>query len=283
MKPRLLLFTNGRESTWPSIEFSAWMAANMGTPLTLVGMLETPGENEFVEDLFSRAVSLFQEKGVEYSLQLETGNAEEIIPRKTKGDPADLVVVGPLERPALRRFLVGRSFRHFMASVDKPLLYVPTARTPIRKMLICLGGLGYGLTAEHLGVKVARMTGASVTLLTVVPPIDLDYPEARVIRNNWQKLAETDTLPGRTLRKAIEAAIQSEVTVRVITRQGNAVEEIRAEIKEGDYDMVCMGSPYSTHSLRQMYTPNVTAEVAELAECPILTARFIQDDQKPAS
>lgn len=276
MKPHLLIFTNGNESTWPSIEFSAWMAANMQAPLTLVGLLEAPGEEENVEEIFSRAVSLFQEQGASYSLQLETGLAEDVIPRKTAESAADMIVVGPLGRPALRRFLVGRSFRHLMAEVSKPILYIPAARIPLRKMLICLGGLEYGLTAEHMGVKVARMSGASVTLLTVVPEIDLDYPEAQNIRNNWRNLAETDTLPGRTLRKAIAAAIQSEVTVRVITRQGNPVEEIRAEIKAGDYDMVCMGSPYSAHSLRQMATPNVTAEVAETAGCPILTARFLE-------
>jgi nucleotide-binding universal stress UspA family protein len=259
------------------------MAASMGTPLTLAGILETPGNNEPVEEIFGRAVSLFQEKGVDYTLQLETGHAEDVISRKAAGEAVEMVIIGPLGRPALKRFFTGSSFRQIMAEVEKPMLYVPVAKLPIRKMLICLGGLGYGLTAEHLGVKVARMTNSAITLLTVVPPVDLDYPEARIIRDNWQKLAETDTLPGRTLRKAIEAALQSEVTVRVVTRQGNAVEEIRAEIKAGGYDLVCMGSSFSSHSLRQMYTPNVTAEVAETAECPILTARFVEEGSKTAS
>jgi len=42
----------------------------------------------------------------------------------------------------------------------------------------------------------------------------------------------------------------------------------------GEYDLICMGSPHSAHSLRHLYTPNVTAEVAEAANCPILTARY---------
>jgi len=52
------------------------------------------------------------------------------------------------------------------------------------------------------------------------------------------------------------------------------VEEILAEIKEGDYDLLCMGSPYSGNVFRQLYTPNVTAEIAEAAGIPVLTARF---------
>jgi nucleotide-binding universal stress UspA family protein len=283
MESHMLLFTNGNESTWPSIEYATWIAAKMRTPLILIGVLEERGGDIAVEDIFSRAVTLFQENKIEYSLQLESGHVEEIISRKAASELTELVVFGPFGRPALRRFLMGRSFRHLLAEISTPILYVPTVRLPLRKMLICLGGLGYGLTAEHLGVKLARVTGAAVTLLTVVPPIDLDYPEAQKIRTNWQTLAETDTLPGRTLRKAIEAALEVEVTVRVVTRQGNVVEEIRAEIKEGNYDIICMGSPYSAHSLRQLYSPNVTADVAEAAECPILTARFALEETKTAS
>jgi hypothetical protein len=45
--------------------------------------------------------------------------------------------------------------------------------------------------------------------------------------------------------------------------------------REGNYDMICMGSHYSAHALRQLYMPNVTAEVAESAHCPVLTVRHM--------
>lgn len=271
----LLVLTNGNETTWPSIEFSAWMSSQLGAPLTLVGILENRGENDDVEEIFSRAVTLFQQKKVEYTLQLETGHAEAVIPRKAADEAAEWVAIGPLGRPALRRFFAGRSFRHILAEVQKPLLYVPAAKIPVQKMLVCLAGLEYGLTVEGMAVQLASAFEASLTLLTVIPSIDLDYPEARAIRQNWQNLAATDTLSGRTLRQALEIARKAQVKARVVTRQGDAIEEIRAEIHAGGYDMVCMGSPYSSHSLRQMATANVTADVAESAPCPVLTARYL--------
>ncbi len=277
MKP-LLVLTNGNETTWPSIEFSAWASSQLDAPLTLVGILENRGENEAVEEIFSRAVTLFQQFGVNYSLQLESGPAETVIPRKAAGEAAGVVIVGPLGRPPLRRFFAGRSFRHILAEVEKPLLYIPTAKIPVQKMLVCLGGLEYGLTAEHLGVRLAQAFKASLTILTVVPSVDLDYPKARAIRENWQNLAATDTLPGRTLRQAMETARKAQVKAQVVTRQGEAIEEIRAEIRDGGYDMVCMGSPYSSHSLRQMATANVTAEIAEAAPCPVLSARYTEEE-----
>ena len=51
-------------------------------------------------------------------------------------------------------------------------------------------------------------------------------------------------------------------------------EEILAEVNDGNYDLLCMGSPYSSNALRQLYTPNVTAEIAEHDRVPVLTARY---------
>jgi nucleotide-binding universal stress UspA family protein len=56
-------------------------------------------------------------------------------------------------------------------------------------------------------------------------------------------------------------------------RHGSIIHEVMDEIKDQSYQMIGMGSQYSTHSLRHLYLPNVTAEVAESATCPILTAR----------
>ena len=56
------------------------------------------------------------------------------------------------------------------------------------------------------------------------------------------------------------------------------IEEILAELQDGDYDLVCMGSLYSAHGLRQMYAPNVTAEVADVIGCPVLTVRSQAQD-----
>ena len=137
-----------------------------------------------------------------------------------------------------------------------------------------MGGLGYEITAEHMAIQIAMKSRAEITLLHIVPPFDLDYPTARTVSKNWQHLTETDTPVGRSLRQALEIAKNDGLTANVKARQGNVVEEILNEIKEGNYDLLCMGSPFSVHSLRQMYAPNVTAEIAETATCPVLTARY---------
>jgi nucleotide-binding universal stress UspA family protein len=278
MKPDLLIATNGFAGTLPSIEYGAWLAATLETKISLLGVTEnlSPAaidDHHPLEDVFARAVELFQKNGVAYTLEVQNGNAEDVIPRKARqGDY--IVVLGPLGRPQFRRMLTGRSIRHLLEEIEQPILYVPELKLPLKKILICIGGLGYEVTAEHIAMQMAIKSRAEITLLHIVPPVDLNYPTAKTVSAHWQNLAETDTPVGRSLRQALDVAKNDGLTANVKARQGNVVEEILAEVKDGNYDLLCMGSMYSSNALRQLYAPNVTAEIADSMVCPILSARY---------
>jgi nucleotide-binding universal stress UspA family protein len=282
MKSELLITTNGFKGTWPAIEYGAWMASVVDANITLLGVNEklNPAaidDHHPLEDVFEKAVELFQSMDLKYTLEVQNGDAEEIIPRKTR-ERDYITVIGRLGRPQIKRMLTGRSIRHLMEQIEKPILYVPEIKLPLKKVLICIGGLGYEITAENIAMRMAIKSDAAITLLHIVPPMDLDYPTARAVRENWKTLSKTDTPIGRSLRQGLEIAQANGLTATVTARQGNIVEEIFLELKEGGYDLLCMGSPYSANALRQMYATNVTAEVAETANIPILTARYKRRD-----
>ena len=142
--------------------------------ITLLGVTENLNpaaidDHHPLEDVFARAVELFQQNGVDYNLEVQNGNAEDIIPRKAKqGDY--IIVLGPLGRPQIRRMLTGRSIRHLMEEIEQPILYVPELKLPLKKFLICIGGLGYEVTAEHIAMQMAMKSRAEITLLHIVPP-----------------------------------------------------------------------------------------------------------------
>ena len=279
MKPEILVATNGFEKTWPGIQYAAWLGKTMRVPVTLLGIIEEKQrpnideETHPLDEIFSQAVALFKEKKLKYHLEIREGHAEDVIPEKAR-EKDYLTVLTPLGRPPLRRLLLRRSFHQLMADIEGPIIYVPAACIPPTHLLICLGGLGYGISAEALGLEIAVKVKSPVTMLHVVPPIDMDYPEAREVRENWDHLADTDTLLGRTLKKGLNRARKAGLKTNLVIRQGNVIEEILGELKEGDYDLVCMGSQHSAHGLRQLYAPNVTAEVAEVIGCPVLTVRY---------
>lgn len=279
MKFELLIATNGFRRTWAAIEYGAWLAELTGMKVTLLGVNEkssfaTTANPRPLENMFARAEELFQKKGVQYSLDRRDGDAEDIIPEKANSGDY-LTVVSPLGRSRLRHWLTGRSFRVLMEQIKGPILYVPDVRLPLQHLLISSGGLGYEVDAENLAMQVATISRADVTILHVIPPTDFDYPTTRNVREHMRDLQDTDTILGRSLRKGLDIAQAAGLNAKLITRQGHIAEEILAEVRQGNYDMLCMGSRYSAHALRQLYTPNITAEVAEVANCPVLTVRHL--------
>lgn len=279
MKTQLLITTNGFKGTWAGIEYGAWLAELLQMKVVLLGVTEmlNPAaidDHHPLEDIFAKSVELFRQQGLEYELEVQNGDAEQVIPaRANQGD--FLTVVSPLGRSRLRRWLTGRSFRALMEELKGPILYVPEVRLPLKNLLISAGGLGYEVDAENLALQVATRSRADVTILHVIPPTDLDYPTTRDVREHAGDLQDTDTVLGRSLRKGLDSVNEAGLNAKLITRQGHVVEEILAEVKGGNYDMVCMGSRYSAHALRQLYTPNVTAEVAAVTSCPLLTVRHL--------
>jgi nucleotide-binding universal stress UspA family protein len=277
MKPELLIATNGFNATRRAVEYGAWLAELMQAKVTLLGVNEKrrlagSDEHHALEEILASAVKLLQSKGIEPELIRQNGEAEQVISEyANRGDY--MTVVTQLGRSRLRHWLTGRSFRSLMERIRGPILYVPEIRLPLQKILISAGGLGYEVSAESLALQVATLSRADVTILHVIPPTDLDYPTTHVALEHVRDLQDTDTVLGRSLRKALDIAKEAALNAKLITRQGHVVEQIVAEVKRGNYDMVCMGSRYSTHALRQLYTPNVTAEVAEAVSCPVLTVR----------
>jgi nucleotide-binding universal stress UspA family protein len=277
MKPELLIATNGFNATRRAVEYGAWLAELMQAKVTLLGVNEKrrlagSDEHHTLEEILAGAVKLLQSKGIEHELIRQNGEAEQVISEyANRGDY--MTVVTQLGRSRLRHWLTGRSFRSLMERIRGPILYVPEIRLPLKKILISAGGLGYEVSAENLALQVATLSRADVTILHVIPLTDLDYPTTHVALEHVRDLQDTDTVLGRSLRKALEIAKEAALNAKLITRQGHVVEQIVAEVKRGKYDMVCMGSRYSTHALRQLYTPNVTAEVAETVSCPVLTVR----------
>ncbi len=273
----LLITTNGFTATWNAIEYGAWFAETLQRKVTLLGVaeqLDTLPIDDYhpLEAVFEQAIHLFKEKGLVYKLEVQNGNAEEIIAQKANS--GDFIsVMSPLGRPQFRRWLLGRSIHHLMETIKNPILYVPAIRLPLNKVMICIGGLGFEVDAENLALQIAAKTAAQVTLLHVVPPANLDYPTTRVASDHWQDLVHTDTVLGRNLRKAVETVESAGLTVQLDVRQGHVIEEITTALKADHYDLVCMGSSYASMALRQLYAPNVTAEVTDAAYCPVLTAR----------
>jgi len=272
MEKKILLVTNGCTKNWATIQYAAGMAAMMEIPLTLLGVVEKMDEEHPVEDIFSRAVTLFQEKNLVYDLQLVNGDTEEVL-AEIDWDEDTYLFIGALGRPQYRHWLVGRSLRKILENVPSPIFYAREARLPIKKILICFGGLDFTGKAEEIGLEIGKRAGAEVKFLHVIPPVESEHLPTWDPKENQEK--RLDEKPAHTLKKAKEHAKEQGIQPNVIVRHGNIVNQILEELDVQRYDLICMGSSFSDpNNLRRLYLPNVSAEIAEAVNCPVLMARY---------
>ncbi len=271
--PQLLLCTNGEPASYPALEYGTWISSVMNLPVVLLGILERSQDEVRVKQMIERATANLAEQAIPYKVHIEAGRGSLVISRMAaKGET--IIVVGPLGRPVWRRVVQGRSFRRILARVEVPIFYVREARPRLNHILVCIGGLGYTMSVQNLSLQLAKAMNARVTLLHVVEPVSYGYPTSRTVSDHWQKIYETDTPQGRNLRQALARFESAGISVDIKTRHGSTVHQILDEVHHGGYDLVGLGSPYSAHSLRHVFLPNVTAEVAEAITCPVLTVRY---------
>lgn len=271
--PRLLLATNGSETSVPALEYGTWFARMLNTSVDVLGIIEAERMRPQVERLVDETSQRLEEQSVPYRVLFDEGRGSLVIARHTC-EQDYLTVVGPLGRPAWRRVLRGRSFRRIMARTNSPILYVPQKRIPLEKILLCMGGLEYTEDIAHITFQIAAIAKARVTILHVIEPITLNYPLAQKIHENRDNLMQIDTPQTRNLMAALNDARKMGIITDLRLRDGNPVTEIEEEVRTGDYDMIGLGSPHSARNLRKMYMPNVTAEVAEAVNRPVLVARL---------
>lgn len=271
MTNKILLVTNGCTESWATVQYATEMAAIMKMPLTLLGIVEKMDFEHPVEDVFSQAVTLFQEKEIDYKLQLVNGDTEDVLAKKD-WDKSTYLFVGPLGRSQFRHWLVGRSFRKILESVSSPTFYVREARLPIKRILVCFSGLDNISNAEKIGLEIGKRAGAEVKFLHVVPPVESESLPSMESEKKPEKLM--DRKPAKTLKKAQEHAEDEGIESNIVVRRGNIVQQIIAELDAQNYDLICMGSYFSdAQELRRQYVPNITAEIAEAVNCPVLSVR----------
>ncbi len=270
---KLLLCTNGAEVSLPAMEYGVRLAGRLNLGVTVLGIEETPRLRKSVSSMLDRVAHLLEAEGRDFDIVRRAGRSKRVIPEQLR-EGGYLTILGPLGRGLWHRWVRGRSFRRIQETVRTPMIYTRVNHSQSERFLVCMGGLGYALPVLDLTLELASRVKAEVTLLHVVEPITYDYPTAHEVGTHWETVLDTDTPQGHNLRVALEKAEGAGVPAQVEMRNGNPVHEIIDEVRAGRYDLVGMGSPYSARSLRRLYTPNVTAEVAESVDTPILTSQY---------
>src|ERR1051326_1772839 len=166
---KILICNDGSEQAERAVRLGATIAAGCGAEVTLLGIIESPGQGKALLDSLKRGQALLEEKKVRAELITKTGRPIQEIVKRTNEANYDLVVIGAVRKELRGTFWMSSKTYKIIKEIRPPVLTVAGKNTSVGRILICSGGKRYIERVVQLTGQIARAVGATVPLLHVMP------------------------------------------------------------------------------------------------------------------
>jgi nucleotide-binding universal stress UspA family protein len=276
---KILICNDGSEQAERAVRLGATIAAGCGAEVTLLGIIESPGQGKALLDSLKRGQALLEEKKVRAELITKTGRPIQEIVKRTNEANYDLVVIGAVRKELRGTFWMSSKTYKIIKEIRPPVLSVAGKSTTIGRVLICSGGKHYVDTAVKLAGEIARGVGAKVRLLHVMADPPALYAHLSRMEEDTAWLLKSPSELGINLRRSREALEALGVAAEIRLRHGLVLDEILREIQEGGFDLVVTGSALS-QSLRTYVLGDLSRELVNRSNCAVLVVR---GEEKPAA
>lgn len=137
----------------------------------------------------------------------------------------------------------------------------------IQKILVPLDGSDNSIRGLRKAISIAQPTGATITGLYVV---NLHPREA--VRFNPQQRKKEISFAEKVIDDATSLAARSNVGFRPKTDSGNPGEKITKLAKDGDYDLIVIGSR-GRGAGRELFLGSVSNYVLHKADVPVVIVK----------
>jgi nucleotide-binding universal stress UspA family protein len=276
---KILICSDGSSQAENAVSFGGLIAEKTAAETTILGITEKPSQEDAIFDSLRRAQHLLRERDINAEVISKAGEPIEEIVKRTEEVAYDLVVIGATRKGTRGPFLMSAKAYKIIKAVAPPVLVVIGKRESLNRVLVCSGGEKYIDKAVEFSGKVAGAANAKVTLLHVMaepPPIFSDLIK---MEEDVNLLLHSNLPVGQNLRREKEQLETLGVSSQVRLRHGLVVSEIFKEINQGDYDLVVTGSSPAGGTLRTYIMGNITREIVNRAQCPVLVVRGEQEPQ----
>jgi nucleotide-binding universal stress UspA family protein len=277
---KILVCTEGSERGQKVLSLAAMVAGPANASAIILGITENATDESRVRQKLARAVDEFRGRQIEIDLLIRYGDPVEKILVEVKETKPDLVIIGAERKKSKGPFLLSAKAYSIVSVLPVPVLLVPRVRLQLKKFLICTGGGSYIDNAVRFTAELARSLGAAVTLLNVVPQPPAMHGGLLKREQDSESVLNSRSTLARNLRTEKEILEQTGIPAVVRIRHGIVIDQILEELEEGDHDVVVVGSFPGTDRVRRYIIGNLTREIVNRCERPILVVR---SDQKASS
>jgi nucleotide-binding universal stress UspA family protein len=280
-KPKILICSDGHAQAENAIRFIAPVAAAREAEVTLLGIIENEKDEKSLREALERGAGILREKNLEPKLVARTGEPVDEIRKQTAEVEYDLVIIGAERKGAGDPSCMSEKAYSLIKLIEPPVLAVIGNRMAMRKILICSGGKRYIDKAVELVGRIAGGSGVKATILHVMAEPPAMYADMIRQEEDVKRLLASQSDLGRNLLREKEALDAKGIQAEVRLRHGLVLRELFEEIRHGDFDVIVTGFSGTAGALGNYIMGDVTSEIVNAAECPVLVVRGSQSAKGP--
>lgn len=269
----MLICSIGSKQRKSTLRFAQEVAQALAAKVTLLGVVYGRGKSEELEESLSAAAEELRELGLEIAIRVERGNPEDIVIDEMRAKTYDLVALGALgKKRSHHRFLSSVAMR-IIEHAESSVLVVKGDRPSLARVLICASGAEVGHLPVWAGAALACGAHAKATVLHVVDALPSMYTGLEQMEETLAELLQSDSEKSRELKWAAQV-VKAECDISELKlRRGIVADEILREGKNGDYDLIVLGSSRSAGGIVRALMGDLTREMVTRAERPVLVVR----------
>jgi len=270
---KMLFCSDGSHQAENAVRFGALIAAACEAEPAILGIVERASDQEPLLQALRREQDILRDYHLNAELITKAGHPVQEIVKRTREESYDLVVIGAVCKGVRGPLWMSARAYRIIESVQPPVLVVIGERSVLRRILICTSGGSQADKAVAFACEIARMGSAVVDLIHVMAEPPAMYADLIGVEEDASRLLASNSQLGRTLRHQKDLLEQAGVFGEFRLRHGLVVPEILRELQRTDYDLVVAGSSPSEDMLRQYVIGDVTHEIVDRAELPVLVVR----------
>jgi nucleotide-binding universal stress UspA family protein len=270
---KILICSDGTQPAEAAIQLGGSLAEPLKAEIALLGISETSSDEHSLREALQKQAGSLHGRGISLDVIVQSGEPVRQIVDQTSKTNYDLVVIGARWTGATGHYWRSQKSYEVIKSIQPPVLVAIGECKHLMRFLVCTGGKEFIEQAVQFTGKLAAAVNASVTLLHVMAEPPAMYADLVRLEENVDQLLESKSELGTNLRRQKRELERLGVSAAVRLRHGIVIDQVFAEVREGDYDLIVTGTSQARGLLRHYIMGDLTRSILNRANVPVLVAR----------
>ena len=270
---KILICSDGKPAADNATKLGTMLAAPLRAETTLLGIAEKSEDESTLRAALDKQAQWLREKNVSPQIAVGAGDPVRQIVDETTKSKYDLVIIGARKTGSTGLHWRSETTYEVIKSISPPVLVAMGEWAQLKQFLVCTGGKEFIEEAIQLTGKLASAVGAAVTLLHVMAEPPAIYADLVRLEEDVDRLLESNSELGVNLRTQKQDLEKMGVPTQVHIRHGIVTDQVFAEARENNYDLIVTGSSQARGMVRHYIMGDLTRIILNHANCPVLVAR----------